>query len=260
MSSLRKPGLIHTISGRGIDLNNFTEDDISILDIAWGLGRTLRYGGHIVEDYSVAHHSIIMSYYVAEEYALEALLHDAAEAYIGDLIWPVKALFPEMERFENELAHVIMKRFDVPSALSCHPIGLQNGKLVYKKSERVSSADRDLLEHECFEVGRAGTFHPNVEGAWLEAAMAHQEYWYAPQFAFLQRFRELIGIENPFDLVADGLIDELDQQWFRVKPPEVQEKTEEAIKRILAEEEAKLAEQPTPDEEEAILKEVSEDE
>jgi 5'-deoxynucleotidase YfbR-like HD superfamily hydrolase len=237
MSAVRTPGLITTISGAGIDLTTFDEDSVSILDIAWGLGRTLRYGGHLVEDYTVAHHSIIMSYYVPEEYALEALLHDAGEAYMGDIIWPVKQLFPELERFENGLTMSIMNSFNVPTALRDDDTG------VYRKSDVVRMADRDLLEHECFEIGRAGVFHPEVEKAWLEAALTHQEYWPASQFAFLQRFRQLIGeVEDPLDLRKDGTLASLDLIWFKLKPEEVREHNQELIDQIVEEDQRRQKE------------------
>ena len=231
----RTPGVIRTISGRVIDLSTFNADDIDMFDIAWGLGNIRRYNGHTVEDYTVAHHSIIMSYYVPKEFALEALLHDAAEAYVGDIVWPVKALFPEMERFENELAHVIMKHFDVPGALSCHPIGLQNGKLVYEKSKQVKLADRTIFEHECFEMGRPGIYHEDMEAAWVDAAVTHQEYWYAPQYAFIQRFRELMGeIEDPHELREDGTIDYLDGLWYKKKPEAVVENNKRIYEQLEA--------------------------
>jgi len=234
----RTAGVIRTISGRVIDLSTFNADDIDMFDIAWGLGNIRRYNGHTVEDYTVAHHSIIMSYYVPKEFALEALLHDAAEAYVGDLIWPVKALFPEMERFENELAHVIMKHFDVPGALSCHPIGLQNGKLVYEKSKQVKLADHTIFEHECFEMGRPGTYHQKMEDAWIEAALAHEEYWYASQYAFVQRFRELMGeVEDPYDLREDGTIDYLDGLWFKKKSDAVREANDRVIAQLAEQQE-----------------------
>lgn len=256
MSGLRQPGLIHTISGRGINLTNFTADDVSILDIAWGLGRTLRYGGHIVEDYTVAHHSIIMSYYVAEEFQLEALMHDSGEAYMGDIIWPVKALFPVLEDFENTLTNVIMETCGVKAdEYTAYAIS-DKVSLAYVKSEAVRTADRDLLEHECFEVGRGGVFHPNVEGAWLEAALAHQEYWYAPQFAFLQRFRELTGVEEPYDLSKDGTLDLLDQVWFKQKPEDVRNHNQELIDRLAEEEEA---DKLTPAELEELLGELGDE-
>lgn len=196
---LRQPGIMTLISGRRIDLANCTLDDIDITDIAWGLGRTLRYGGHIRQDYTVAHHSIVMSYVVDSIHAKEALLHDAAEAYIGDIIWPFKCLFPEVAEFENVLLGKIMKKFGVD-------VDFYGDE--YRMSFPVKDADQRLMEHECFDQGiRPGIFHNDIESAWLFAGHEHETYWYAGQYAFLERFDELFGT-NHLNLK------ELTRVWF----------------------------------------------
>lgn len=60
-------------------------EDIDIQDIASGLANECRFNGLIDNFYSVAQHLVYVSYLVAPEYALEALLHDASEAYVKDL-------------------------------------------------------------------------------------------------------------------------------------------------------------------------------
>lgn len=214
----KEAGIMRTISGREIDLTTYGKDDIDIFDIAWGLGRTLRYNGHMVEDYMVAHHCVIMSYLVDEEYALEALLHDAAETYLGDIIWPVKALFNELSEFEDRLMYQIMKHFKCESG-TLAMYGLDSR---YAKSKVIEEADRKLYEHECFEIGRPGTYHEDVESAWIEAINVHQEYWMFPAYAYVQRFRQLMGdVEEPLDLQADGTIDYLSGLWYKEKPEAV---------------------------------------
>lgn len=65
-------------------------DEIHIEDIIWSLPMLCRYNGHIDRFYSVAEHSWLLSYAVPPEYAFEALLHDASEAYMSDIPRPLK--------------------------------------------------------------------------------------------------------------------------------------------------------------------------
>jgi hypothetical protein len=234
---LREPGIMRTISGKLIDLTNFTKDQVDVEDIAWGLGRTLRYGGHIVQDWSVAHHSIVMSYYVPEQYALEALLHDAAEAYVGDIIWPVKVLFPRLEEFENAI------NFTILNTLGVDGITFKDSSqgYTYVKSNAIEKADIAIFQHECFSMGRPGIYHPDMEKAWLEAVEVHDQYWWAAHYAFLQRFRQLTGVANPLDLDMEHL----SKVWFNEKIVTAAEQDrldEEALAESLADEKRQVEE------------------
>ncbi len=82
---------IQTFSGKKVDLLHPDPDQITIEDIAHALSNLCRFTGHVLPFYSVAQHCIEMSWLVAQpSLKLTALLHDAAEAYIGDVSSPVK--------------------------------------------------------------------------------------------------------------------------------------------------------------------------
>jgi uncharacterized protein len=87
-------------------------EEIDSADIAHALSLICRYGGHVDRFYSVAEHCVLMSYAVRPENALAALLHDAAEAYMGDVIRPLKRDMPRYKEAEHELLHVIGLRYD----------------------------------------------------------------------------------------------------------------------------------------------------
>lgn len=68
--------------------------------------------------YSVAQHCYIISHKVPPKYALEGLLHDAAEAYVGDTIKPLKAFLPDMKLVEDAVDAVIREKFGLPETIS----------------------------------------------------------------------------------------------------------------------------------------------
>jgi hypothetical protein len=92
-------------------------EDIDPRDIAHALAMTCRYGGHVTRFYSVAEHCVLMSHAVPAEHALWALLHDAGEAYLSDVIRPIKrsAMMAEYRHAEGRLMFVIGERFGLPT-------------------------------------------------------------------------------------------------------------------------------------------------
>lgn len=88
-------------------------EDVSIVDIAHALANVCRFAGHVSEHYSVAQHSVLVSKLVAPEDALWGLMHDAAEAYTGDLPRPIKRAIPQFAKIEERLLEVIAQRFNL---------------------------------------------------------------------------------------------------------------------------------------------------
>lgn len=115
------------LSGRRLDLLAPSPHDIEIEDIAHGLARVARWNGQTVGDhaFSVAQHVLIVEEIAAAqnrgwgtEWRLAALLHDAPEYVIGDLISPFKAAIGlDYKAFELRLLEAIHIRFGLPAAL-----------------------------------------------------------------------------------------------------------------------------------------------
>jgi hypothetical protein len=97
-------------SGRLFDFLDPHGSDFTIEDVAHGLAHVCRYAGQCRAFFSVAEHSIMVSDLVTE-FAYEALLHDAAEAFIGDITRPLKQLLPEFKRIEANVQDAIIERF-----------------------------------------------------------------------------------------------------------------------------------------------------
>jgi hypothetical protein len=117
--------------------------DVSISDIAHALAYQARFNGHTQYFYSVAQHSIYVSW-MSPERELEGLLHDSAEAYVGDLVSPLKHAVG-MERFceiENDILRVIGQRFGLKLHPKCAAVHEADGRVL-------ATEQRDLMvDHE----------------------------------------------------------------------------------------------------------------
>ena len=90
---------IHTYTGKKFYPQNPTPESICIEDIAHALSMQCRFGGHVSEFYSIAQHSVLVSYLCDESNRLCALLHDAAEAFLMDCLSPIKRM-PELQGYK----------------------------------------------------------------------------------------------------------------------------------------------------------------
>jgi 5'-deoxynucleotidase YfbR-like HD superfamily hydrolase len=180
------------LSGRRLDLLDPSPLDIEIEDIAHGLARVARWNGQTVGEhpFSVAQHSIVVVAITNELYPqigaagrLAALLHDAAEYVIGDMISPFKAVIgDEYVSVEHRLASAIRRRFGLPAELSPSLVSA------------IKDADRVAAFHEAtrlagFEHGEARRIfgQPRIGADRLEL-----EPW--PTAIAEERFRSQFGV------------------------------------------------------------------
>lgn len=106
---------MQTFTGQQFYPMSPSAEDVDPIDIAHALGLLCRYNGHIDRFYSVAEHCVLMSQAVPEEDALWALLHDATEAYVGDMIRPLKLHMPDYRAAEDRVMDAIVTRFGLRS-------------------------------------------------------------------------------------------------------------------------------------------------
>lgn len=157
----RKGDWIQTVSGKQFYPLDPRPEDVDIRDIAHALSNMCRFTGHTKTFYSVAQHSVIASHVVDPKAAMLALLHDAAEAYMGDIARPWKKFlwaglnpgssepwpsgFERLKHCEERLLAVILSSLGV----------IQSGPLW----EEVERADVMLLATEARDL--MAPLHPD---------------------------------------------------------------------------------------------------
>ena len=128
---------ILTHTGKRFDLLAPCAELISTIDIAHALSLVCRFNGHTRHHYSVAQHSLLVASIVPADLQLTALLHDATEAYVGDLVRPLKALLPDYSEIEHGIWLAICDRFNLDPAL---PTSIHEADMIALATER-----RDLM-------------------------------------------------------------------------------------------------------------------
>lgn len=166
---MKKNTEILTYCGILFDLDNFKDEDISILDIAHALSNICRFNGHCKKFYSVAEHCVRASNLTyAYSSLLHILLHDASEAYLGDVVTPLKNMIPFYIEKESELMKIIFDKWCIVDY-----------NLV---KDFVNEADREMLNIEFQEL----------------FSETETDFGWSPEKArreFLSRFYTIIGIQ-----------------------------------------------------------------
>jgi len=111
-------GCMITKTGKVIDLFNPDPALILIEDIAHGLANTCRWNGHTQQFWSVSQHSCMGYDMLTGISKMQFLLHDAEEAYWGDIIKPIKNIIeqkcPEIKTAMDNFSCIIFKKFGIP--------------------------------------------------------------------------------------------------------------------------------------------------
>lgn len=184
------------LSGRRLDLLDPSPLDIEIEDIAHGLAFVARWNGQTRGDfpYSVAEHSLLVEEIFARisprplpRWRLAALLHDAPEYVIGDMISPVKhAVGPGYATLDTRLAQAVRLRFGLPIALPA------SVKAQIKRADRVS-AWIEAVRLAGFTVGEADRYFGDARGAGLDGMTLELRPPAEVKQAFLARFAVLLA-------------------------------------------------------------------
>lgn len=128
--------LLPSFTGAVVNITQPEPWQITIEDIAHALAMTCRWAGHCTQFLSVAQHSVMVSGCVPQtsDLPLRGLLHDAAEAWLGDIPSPIRAVHPMHDVLECNLLNVIGERFGV-RGLGVMPPEVRAADLVVRATE-----------------------------------------------------------------------------------------------------------------------------
>ena len=182
---------ILTATGAQVDLELMAADSLSLLDVAHALALVNRFGGHTSRPYSVAEHSVHVSSIMERDLGirhpaalLAGLMHDAHEAYVGDIATPMKQILgPRWHGMEHRAAQRVQHRFGVLAASVGWRADIKRADLIAQATER-----RDLMP-------AAGPDWPSLRGVPCAEGLKLREIdgmdWTDWRDAFIDRFDEL---------------------------------------------------------------------
>lgn len=145
---------ISTWSGQWFDILDPASYDYDIEEIAHSLSNICRYTGHTNEFYSVAEHSVLVSRLVPNNLAMCGLLHDAGEAYLGDVSSPLKALLPEYKAIELQVERAIASYFGIPFPFPPEIKDADNKMYWQERQDIANNGIRDRMWHQDHRAAR----------------------------------------------------------------------------------------------------------
>lgn len=169
--------IIQCRSGHYFDFLNPDQSFVLVDDIAHALSMQCRFTGHTERFYSVAEHSVHCSYIVPPEDALAALMHDAAEAFIGDIAKPLKMLLPDYQRIEKQVERAVFNKLEIQ----------------YPFPDSVKKADVEMLFVEQRDAMLSKDLWASTEGVGMPDVKLH--FWDPSEAKtqFLLRYQQLIS-------------------------------------------------------------------
>jgi len=211
MPSVHSSSWVLTHNGAAYPLRGPVADsDISILDIAASLAKLNRWNGHTVRPISVAEHSLLVLEILQREMAqhaphvlLAALLHDAHEAYTGDVITPIKrVLESDWTTFERPHALRVLQRFESAGTMRIY-------RSLIEECDRIAAATelRDLMP-ACKARDELAAGLQAKPVPWISLRSRDCISWQDWQQAYLDQFSALWGAlhDLPPEQAALGLI------------------------------------------------------
>ncbi|MCI0529699.1 MAG: hypothetical protein L0Y56_19840 [Nitrospira sp.] len=151
---------MHTIMGVRWDIFKPDPNSVYIEDIAHALSNLCRFNGHTREFYSVAQHCVLVSQLLSSfgpAMQLTGLLHDASEAYMGDMIAPIKPRFPAFKRLEKRNMEAIIEGLHLSDTIP------------HWDTPAIKMADRMVLAAEGRDLMPDGWFETHAE--WDKVAL-----------------------------------------------------------------------------------------
>lgn len=177
------PAMIETYTGIMFDMLDPKPRMIDIRDIAHAGSLLCRWTGHTKYHYSIAQHELLGSYIVPEEFALEFLMHDAAESYVNDMSRPLKHMTDCGKHYrpvEDRIQSLIRTKYGLPKVQSPVIHEIDNAMLLAEKQQIMGNAIwSKKLTDDCLVSGAA---------AKVKIVRTPPE---DVEFNFLKRFKEL---------------------------------------------------------------------
>lgn len=184
MSLVESHPYLTTFTGRRVMLEHMQPDDICIEDIVQATSNLCRFGGHLKRFYSVAEHQVRacrlaeIDHGVGSEVAQCALLHDAPEAYVGDVPLPLKVMLPDYAKIEKRVTWAVGKALGLPD----------EGNAIWDEVKRydqiILMREASMLFRECpswVDLSIANDPHYFRDDSWDSSPLGTRPGWNAAE-------------------------------------------------------------------------------